>query len=197
MQKINYADLPAWITEQLEPFRKSKILLDQFCARTGEDFGLLDSCIYLSNLSVDQIKEVGTAKIPPSCWSAMVVLADEGSDFFKAGMKVAKVHRSGDADDVTPLVIKLRRILGAKKKAGYDPADLRAASTIAQKYSALKPKLAKDIAGMAASLKRNGVLSPKQIGYIGSILGQMKSARVLGKTQAEIDVLGRLYSMID
>jgi hypothetical protein len=197
MEKINYTNLGAWIQERLEPFRKSKALLDQYCAAAKDDFALLDSCLHLGNLSEDKIEAVGKAQVPPSCWYAMVVLADEGDAVFESGLKVVEEHRRTRQPGGMPLVVKLRNLLGAGQKQVFVPADLRAAAVIARKYSALSPDNAKVFEKMAAFLSRTGKLTPKQIGFIGSLLSQMRSARVSGRTTAEVEVLGRLYSMID
>jgi hypothetical protein len=197
MEKINYSDLGAWILERLEPFRKSKALLDQYCFAAKDDFALLDSCLHLGNLSEDKIEAVGKAQIPPSCWYAMVVLADEGDAVFASGLRVAEEHRLTRQPVGMPLVVKLRALLTAGTKQALVPSDLRAAAVIARKYSALSADNAKVFENMAAFLRKSGKLTPKQIGFIGSLLSQMRSARVTGGTPDEVEVLGRLYSMID
>lgn len=197
MEKINYSNLAAWILDRLEPFRKSKALLDQYCSASKDDFALLDSCLHLGNLSEDKVAAVGKAQIPPSCWYAMVVLADEGDAVFAAGLRVAEEHRRTRQPGGMPLVVKLRALLGAGRKQDFAPSDLRAAAVLARKYSALSADNAKVFEKMAAFLRKTGRLTPKQIGFIGSLLSQMRAARVTGGTPAEVEVLSRLYSMID
>jgi hypothetical protein len=197
MEKINYENLPAWLNKRLEPYLVSEVMVGQYCARTGDDFGLMDACVYLSNLSTDQIMAVGKAKIPPSCWYTMVMLNDDGPGQFDAGIKIALQHQREKGTSDVPLVVKLRGALSVRKKVGFKPEDLRAATEIAEKYYALSAKESRVFAQMAAYLRKNGRLSPKQIGFIGSLLNQMRAKRVQGKTKAETDVLQRLYSMID
>lgn len=196
MEKIDYYNLSEWISSRLEPFRASKALLDQYCAQSGEDFGLMDSCVYLSSLTAEQICEVGRAKVPPSCWYTMVMLSDEGSDRFDAGIKLAKDHRKDGAPQSQPLVVKLRGLLEGQKKVVYGAADLLLVSKIAVMYSALDHSQAKVFANMAGYLRKNGTLTPRQIGYLGSLLSQMRSARVMGKTKGEMELLTRLYTMV-
>jgi len=133
MEAIDYENLPEWISARLEPYHKSKVLLDQYCAQSGDDFGLMDSCVYLSSLTTDRIREVGKAKVPPSCWYTMVMLSDEGADKFDTGIKLAKEHRKGGTQKNQPLVVKLRGLLAGQKKADYKFNDLLEVSKIALK----------------------------------------------------------------
>jgi hypothetical protein len=197
MEKIDYSNLVKWIADRLEPFRRSKALLDQYCSATKDDFALLDACLHLSSLPDEKIMVLGDAKIPPSCWYAMVVLSDEGDEFFERGIAAAKVHFKDSMPTSVPLIVKLRRVLGDRANPKFIVSDLRGAATIARKYSALKPDQAKVFEKMAAYLKKKGALTPKQVGYVGSLLSQMRSARVVGVAPEEVALLERLYSMIN
>jgi hypothetical protein len=189
---INYANLSGYITDHVADFKKSGLTLDQYCARNAEcDFAIVDACLHLSQLSPSHIEQIGKVQVPPSCWYAFVQISDTSEAAFEEAIRI--VSKQSSSVNEEPLVVKLRRLMDDGKADFPDPKDLRMAGPIGLKFSALDAKESGVFKNMAAYLSKNGLLSPKQVNWLKTLILKIKSKKVSGGTNIEKESLNRLY----
>jgi hypothetical protein len=195
IMKIDYDNLAKFIEDQVGDFDEKKLTLDQYCYLNPEaDFALIDACLQLGQLSPDEINLIGKAKAPPSCWHALVILSDLGKNYFDAGLKVSKEHKSDLG--APPLVVKLRNLVDGGKSAYPEIDDLKLIHKLAEKYSVLGVKELNGMKDITGKFRRNGFMTPPQAAWIKRLILKVLEKRVAGNNPEEASAIKRLFDWV-
>lgn len=192
---INYTNLAAWVRDFVEDYQKSQLTLDQYCSRAEADLALMDASLQLSCLPDEQINRIGKLRVPPTCWTFFVQLADSSLLDFEQGLKVCEEAANSRHRAVAgkPLLVQLRAILEARAKPLPDAAEFRWVSKVAEKFNVLNDKGRNALKDFARYIETNGCLTPKQESWAKKMLAEMQAGKVMGKTADDQKRLAALY----